>query len=368
MEKKEHIIVGDHEHVFIKLYIDVLVKKCLVPPSKLLLVSPSCGESREPLLDVDVVSYQHCDTKILNDCCSVTAISLNTKNASVLKKLIVENHAAEKIAIHLTDDEVARWINVKNKHGELVVASEALFDEDCLFVINNVNTLIAPEPYFKEKMDHLLPDKTYRYVDARDPFKSLPSREWEMFKSLHQSESITVRENNICIGAKRGVFSLIDILKMISAFKKEGLVPKNKIILFTYKKKKHLRVIIDLYLGMLRHIYKCNVDIAYPIATTPIAYNAILASCHYLILQGRGSMSSARSYLSLGNGVVCVEANSANEKELKFAEGVDVISYKTWHDLALAIKNNSIDAAKNQAIINQAFNRKYAVLREFYSG
>ncbi|TNZ29443.1 hypothetical protein CGK50_24905, partial [Vibrio parahaemolyticus] len=69
----------------------------------------------------------------------------------------------------------------------------------------------------------------------------------------------------------------------------------------------------------------------------------------------RGSLSTARSYISMGVGRVYVMKDSPNDIELTMAEGVDVGRYVDYRELAIKIADNRIDVKKNKEIINSRF-------------
>ena len=77
-------------------------------------------------------------------------------------------------------------------------------------------------------------------------------------------------------------------------------------------------------------------------------------------------MSTARSYLSMGRGVVHVQDNSPNDIELSEAEGINVASYRRISDLGNNFNACNIEPLKNKDKINGRFEAKYHVLKKIY--
>lgn len=77
-------------------------------------------------------------------------------------------------------------------------------------------------------------------------------------------------------------------------------------------------------------------------------------------------MSTARSYLSLGRGVIHVHKSSPNHQELCFSENVDIAEYENFSELANNIKSNNINIFHNREKILARYNKKYDELKKIY--
>ncbi|MDX2319365.1 MAG: hypothetical protein QNK26_02075 [Moritella sp.] len=195
----------------------------------------------------------------------------------------------------------------------------------------------------------------------------MPTALWDKFTNLYLCDNeYTKPEDRILIGAKRGAFSLSDTISILKNLHQEGVLENNKCMLFIDKKHKSHRIFIDLYLSYLKLIKKCDVDISFPTPANNITYNALIMSCSHLILQGRGSMTTARSFITQARGVVHVETNSPNDIELTQSEGVEVAGFNNFRDLAINIKNNLIDVNQNKLIMEDRYRFKYDVLTKIY--
>ncbi|MFZ6043302.1 hypothetical protein ACOV11_22720 [Vibrio natriegens] len=365
--KNKNIILGSVSHIFVNLYIDVLVNKCGCPKESICIASIDQCDIPSDLEGVKVMPFTSISGTDFNECKTITAISLGSHNSFYLAKVINSSDVLDKLYIHLTDDEVARWLKTQDEHGELKPTKTNRFDDDCVFVLNHVKNIIAPRDYFQHSIQSLTGRADLTFIDARDAFKSLPTKLWERFADVYSNGGRhTDSEKRIMIGAKRGVFPLSKVISLIHNLKKERVVPEYTLVVFTYKKRKYFRVLLDVYLGYLRHFRGCNIDVSYPTATNSVTYNALIMSCSHLLLQKRGSMSTARSYLSLGRGVVHIESGSPNHIELSKSEHIAVSSYSTMKDVAKNITNGAICPIKNSEQMNKRFDYKYSVLRNIY--
>ncbi|WP_086481669.1 hypothetical protein [Oceanospirillum sanctuarii] len=369
MNNMKNIIIASVENIFTELYIDTLTKKCGIDSENIIVASfDDQNLIAEKKLSVKAIHYKDIEPSEIQKCNTITIISLHNKNSAALRYLIDNYGIQDRTYIHLTDDEVDRWLKTKNKYGNLIPAKNNFLDENCIYALHKVKNIIAPKPYFSNALEKLVPDQNFVFHDCRDAFKSMKSQLWDQVASIYQKNKNESRaERTICIGAKQGAIGLKDTLNIIKALVSENVIPEHKILIFTNKRKKYFRVFIDIYLGYLRHIKKKNIDAAYPTTSNVFTYNAIIMSCNNLILQGRGSMSTARSYIAMGRGAVHVKAGSPNHIELTEAERVDVLSYDSFEKLAKNFKRSSLDLENNKDIMNKRFKEKYSVLEKIYN-
>ncbi|OUJ48529.1 hypothetical protein BTO03_26165, partial [Vibrio parahaemolyticus] len=161
-------------------------------------------------------------------------ISLNKNNAFYLEEVIRKTNSKNKIFIHLTDDEVDRWVKTKDIFGKLKPTKDNHVDKHVLYVINNIKNVIAPECYFKDKLKYLFDNRSFNFIDGRDAFKSLPSKLWEELSNLYDGNSShTKPENRILLGGKKEVFSLSDVISIINFLIFKSKIDNLKLMVFT---------------------------------------------------------------------------------------------------------------------------------------
>ncbi|MGR5349268.1 hypothetical protein [Vibrio mediterranei] len=366
-----NVICGFPEHIFTIMFIDTLVSKCSVDAEKLCVVDLSNSFSRSKLndLNIDVFNSSECSMDSFSNCASITFISLHKGNSAYLCKLLdSQNNLVDRTYVHLTDDEVDRWVNTKKQFGELKPTKRNNVSPACITALSRIKNYIAPEWPFRERLSYVLNHSEFNLFDGRDAFKTMPTKLWEQFSSCYDIEkSHTAPEKKVLIGAKQGTFSLWQVIALLRALKSKGKLLDFKYMLFTYKKNKSERMALDLYCLYLRHFRRCNIDISYQTATNSITYNALIMSASHLILQDRGSMTTARSYISLGRGVVHVNASSPNMEELAKSERVDVEPYSSIEELAANIVGTIVDVSHNRKVMMERYSEKYSHLKEIYN-
>ncbi|WP_192889762.1 hypothetical protein [Vibrio bathopelagicus] len=365
----KNIIVGFENHVFTKLYIDVLVRKCSIREEDIILISLSENVQDIHLkgTNVKLLNYRTVDLAVLVNCKTVTSISLGLSNAPFLKTLLEwSDEFIDKLYIHLTDDEVARWLKTIEKKGSLIQTRNNQINEDCLFVLSKIINFIAPEPYFRSSLESILKRNELNFYDARDAFKSMPSELWDEFEGL-QSKYVeeTRAEKKILIGAKADSFTVLEILSIIYRLGMAGVLNQHKLLVFVKPKRVFSRIVIDAFLTLFK--MKCVVDISYVTPTNNINYNALIMSCSDIILQGRGSMSTARSFISGGTGAIHVEVGSPNYIEMTESEGISVSGYNTLAGISQSFEKKSKATDENRQVIKSRFSQKYQVLNDIYS-
>ncbi len=367
----KNIIIGFSEHIFTKLYIDMLVTKCNVDSKNICLIALNDIKDSAFLTGTNIqnFSYKDCSFSDLEKCKTITLISLTSINSAYIKKAFeFSDEIIKKTFIHITDDEVNRWVKTKDKYGKLKDTKKNHTNKDCIFVLNKALNFIAPNEPFKAKLEYVTGRNNFKLYDARDAFRTMPSNIWEQFNRLYVNDSeYTNPEKKILIGAKRRVFSLPQILRILHYLHKHKLLPEFKCMIFTHEKRKVSKIIIDLYLIYLKYFKKCNVNISFQSPTNNITYNALIMSCSDIILQGRGSMTTARCFVSIGKGVIHVKKDSPNDIELTRSEGIEVANYLEFNELALNIKNNNIDISNNKEKIEHKYRLKYNVLSSIYN-
>ena len=77
-------------------------------------------------------------------------------------------------------------------------------------------------------------------------------------------------------------------------------------------------------------------------------------------------MSTARSYVSGGNGRVHVKGGSPNFIEMTEAEGITVCSYNALAEIPLNFEKKAKIDDLNQKIMKDRFLQKYQILSDIY--
>ncbi|SHI42700.1 hypothetical protein VA7868_03689 [Vibrio aerogenes CECT 7868] len=370
MFENKNIIVGKSNHVFTNLYIDMLIHNCHIHPDNLGLIT--LDDEKNTCLpaehDIFIDYYKNYQLQELSTAKTITFISLNAYNSFLIQALLdFSGVNADKIYIHLTEDELSRWKETHEQYGEIRETKKNSVSSCCLSVLPRIKHFIASEQAFRPEMEILLKRTDFTIVDARDAFSVMPVQLLNKFRELYSEQTQhTQPENKILIGAKRGVFKYLEIISFLRALDKAGILRDYKYMIFTYEKRKFFRVMIDLYCLYLRHIRKTIIDISYPTVTNSVTYNALLVSCSHIILQPRGSMTSVKEFIKMGRGVVHVEKDTRNHLELTLSVGVDVAAYSDPAELAENIKNNHIDIHANQLKVTQRFKDSFAKLNALY--
>ncbi|MCY9872509.1 hypothetical protein [Vibrio barjaei] len=366
----KNIIIGSYGQMFAELYIDLLINRCEIPSDDICFVALDNQISSQcnSVCGVPAYNFSDCSLDEFSECRSITTISLNPSNSSQLEQIITTTpKLIEKIYVHLTEDEVNRWVSTKKQYGELTITKKNYMSDACLRIIPKIENFIAAETPFREKLQHVLERDNFKIFDARDAFRSLPDNTWRLFSRLYEEDKKSSKpEQKILFGAKQGVFSIKYILGVFKELSSRGKLLDYKYMVFTYKKDKSVRIILDLYCIYMRNIKRKNIDISYPTASNAISYNALIMSCNHLILQYRGSMTTAKSYIALGCGTVHVERGSNNEIELCQNDGINAGIYSNTAELIDNITNNAIDIVDNKRLIEENYDYKYKVLNKIY--
>ncbi|MGR5133190.1 hypothetical protein [Vibrio alfacsensis] len=365
---RKHAIVGFSEHVFANLYLDVLVNKCGVSANNLIFITLDATGKECDSDIVEKVSFDSLSWKELESFETLTFMSLNSLNSHYVDKIFkYSNVFCEKVYIYLTDDELDRW-NISKKRNGIIYADKKLnISESCVNVIPNIRAFITLGKAFRDSLEDTLGRSDFRIIEGRDPFGTMPVRHIECLEKIYNLNTHhDSPEMSLLIGSKQGVFSVGQVIKIIEAFHREKLLDKFKFHVFTNKNNKKFRVLIDLYCLYLRKIKKARVDVGFPTATNSLTYTNIVMSCSYLLLQGRGGISTARTYLRLCRGSVAVLNETPNKRELVDGLGLDVISYHDFDDLVEKIKTQKVDIIQNAKKMESDLLKSYASLNELY--
>lgn len=363
----KHAIVGYSDHIFSNLYVDVLINKCSVPNENIVFIElGDVSITQLPENRISVLQQCNLTSELISELDTITFISLNKGN-SFFTKFLIDNYPgiSEKIYVHLTDDEVDRWDRAKRKYGSLSAAKSRKITSDCVYSLRFLQNYIAPERPFKLKLENILEHQKFNLYDARDPFFTMPCSLMDKVKKLYE-EDRTKAEKKILIGPKKGAFGLLFSLRVLCGLGKLGQLSEYKYLLFTGSRARATRIVIDLLALYFRIFKNQTLDISYCSPTNNVTYNVMVMSCANLILQGRGSMTTARTYMTLGRGNVYVAKDSPNYTELTYGEGVEVLGYKSIRELVSLIVKQKSNVRRNMIAIGSRYKEKYKVLESIY--
>ncbi|MCX2758242.1 hypothetical protein OQJ65_08770 [Vibrio sp. Sgm 22] len=361
----KHAIVGFSDHVFTNLYIDVLINKCSVDPNSIELICLGDIEDTNENSRVHKVRFRDVLPEQFIDFKSITFISLNSFNSSYLE--IIISYTRDNIYIYLTDDELARWKLSKIENGKVSKSNKLNIGESCVNVLPKIKNFISLGSVYREPLESVLERNDFDIIEGRDPFGTMPVEHLELLKRIYDIGSLhDSSEKSVLIGSKQGVFSAKEVIDIIRSFNRNNLLDEFKFHIFTNKNNRKARVIIDLYALYMRKIRKVKIDIGFPIATNSLTYSNLVMSCSVFLLQGRGGISTARTYLRFSRGIIAVQKNTPNESELVKGLGIDLISYTDFDDLVSQVINQSVDIERNSQKIEIDLKRSYDSLGNLY--
>lgn len=360
--RDKHVFLISDVDKFFYLFADALVHKCDVPADSIVAVVYKTGrietlDRKEPF---EYVDFDTCDPQDLLLSKVFIPLSLMTWNASIIKKLIqVDQNFLNKIYIFITDDEVDRWSKIRKDNGELKVNDSLYVSQEVIFVSKKIKNFIVTSAFFENKLQNILGRKNFCIVDASVIFDILPCRESENLRMALFSRA-DVPANRVMIGTK-GV-GLSEAIRVINALREMGDM---QFLIFSMPV--HKRILLDLYLLSNRIIFKRKASIMYLQYLLPAAYNAIVASCSYLVLQRRGGGSTARLFAKWGCGQIIADSDSANGKVLREIFGLEYIEFGNSMSLNAESKISEKVISKNAAAVMTEELRSIEVLKKFFN-
>ena len=358
----KHVFLISDVDKFFYLFADALVYKCDVPADSIVAVVYKTGrietlERKEPFKYVD---FDTCDPQNLVLSRVFIPLSLMTWNASIIKKLIqIDQTFLNKIYIFITDDEVDKWSKIREQNGELKVCYSLHVSQEVIFVSKKIINFVVTRAFFEKKLQVILNRKNFCIVDASVIFDILPCRESENLRMALFSRA-DVPANRVLIGTK-GV-ELREAIRVIHALRK---TEDMQFLIFAMPV--HKRILLDLYLLGYRIILKRKIGIMYLQYLLPAAYNAIVASCSYLVLQRRGGGSAARLFAKWGCGQIIADSNSENGKVLREVFGLEYIEFSNPMRLNAESKIAEKVISKNAVAVMTEEMRSIEVLKKFFN-
>lgn len=359
--RDKHVFLISDVDKFFYLFADALVHKCDVPADSIVAVVYKSGRTealdrKEPFKYID---FDICEPQDLLLSKNFISLSLMTWNASIIKKLIqIDHNFLNKIHIFITDDEVDRWLKTKTKYGGLSVNEPLYISEDVLFVAKNVKNFIGPKS-FGGNLEEILCRDNIKIIDASAIFDILPCRESENLRMALFSRG-DVPANRVMIGTKST--GLREAIRAIHALRET-----ENMQFLIFEMPVHKRIFLDLYLLINRIILKRKTSIMYLQYLLPLAYNAIVASCSYLVLQRRGGGSTARLFAKWGCGQIIAVADSENSKVLREIFGVEYIEFNNNMSFNAGSKIAKEVVSKNAVAVISEEMRSIEVLKKFFN-
>ena len=373
MKNKHVFVIGDNDKFFF-LQADALINKVGVEESNIcaVVLRYSSNDTFDELKKVRGVSYIKFNDALLSDFVNaktVTVMSLLRKNSGVVRSIIeYDRTILSRLYIFITDDEVNRWNTVFLREKKIVSDNKLLISPDDIFVLNEVENFIAPQITFEPLITKLL-DRSVNYINSGIIFDTLDYESHQYLKSLFSLNENISTNYKILYGSKgikrndlKALISLwVNLLKNISLLKPEVslsfvFITKNSRIIFFIE---ILRVLLNLI-----NKRKTNVDYIAP--SDPLTYTSLILSCSHFVLQGRGGASTARTYVKLARGILCIKNKTHNHTFFKDDYKIDSINYTTSKELALKIVNSNIDLINNSQILKMNELDSIKLLKKLY--
>lgn len=368
-QEYEHIFMVCADDDFIYYYLDTLIYRANVKKENMKVI---VIDERFPERKVDGVKYELYDKSNLKEYSSsktITFISLHSSNSKYMRDLFeFDLDLACKVHVFLTDDEVARWCFSIEKYGRVKSGKMFSTNKDVLFCLKYIKNFIKHEAVFRTKLSNVLGRNDIYFTNADGCFSSLPcamSDELEII--LKKSNDWSGKEKKILIGTKQKSFSIKNIIRIIWSFCRKGKGEEYKFLIFSHKKQRKERIFLDIVLIIFRHLLRQTINISYVTALSPFAYTSLVMSCSHMILQPRGGATTARLFMSWGQGVVCVPENSPNAIGRKLAYGVDLIEFNSFSGLVDGVMEDNVDVRKNAILVKEEEKRCWGRLGELYS-
>ena len=358
----KHIFIISDRDIFFHLYADALVNKCNVNPNQIIAVIYKLGGISTL---VKHQSYQYIEYKKelceeLSLASTITTISLNSKNATVIRDLCEERkNLWKKIHVFITDDEVDLWRNNLDIDGGLFINEKKGITKNLLFVLNKMHNFIVTEKYFREILETILRRHDFCIVNASFIFDILPFEQSELIKNILGNLNYQ-KSNRILLGSKG--FTIKGVFKFI--WTNYSTLKNMQVVFFPTSLAR--RIIIDIYLLFLRTIYRAPIEFNYLGKINSITYNAMIASCSYFVLQDRGGASSARLYAKWGCGMLLISKGTPNERYFREVYDIDILDWKTDRFNCLNIDKEAKIIRQNSEKISNEEIRSIEILRELY--
>ena len=367
---EKHVIVGKSNHVFTNLYIDVLVTGCGLQSSRFVFLTLDDEDNftLPAYIKIPIVSYNKADVEAISLSSSITFLSFTIFNSYVCRDLYdLDSSTIERMYVFLTDDEVARWKKSIKRFGQIMPCEELRIGEDDIYMLPFIKNFITNGGAFRRPLEKILRRSDFNIIEARDPFSTMPVVHTKLFgEILAQNTVHDVQENKILLGSKRGCFNLVEVIAFINGLLVSRISNKYKIILFVDPSNKIQRIIIDMYCIFIKFFAKSIIDISYYSRTNSLVYTCIIMSCSHFVLQGRGGVSSARTYLRANRGLVCVKKGTPNALELEHGLNLGVIKYDSLFTLGKSLERFSISVETNTEVMKKDLSTSYRNLTQIY--
>ena len=358
----KHVFIISDRDIFFNLYADALVQKCNVNPNDIIAIIYNFGGNSSQIkhAQFNYIEYEKEVIKELSSALTITSISLNSKSAEIVKAISdFCNSFWNRFFVLITDDEIDRWRKNSNKENRILVNRDQEIDENVLLVLSRVENFIVTEKYFKNILENILNRRNFKIVNASFIFDILPISQSELIKQVLINLNYQ-KQNRLLLGSKG--FGLIDVFNFIRKNYKSLI---NLQIVF-FPGSLNRRIIVDLYLILLKFIYKKPLDFVYLGKLNTITYNVMIASCNYFILQDRGGASTARLYVKWGCGRLLIRKGSPNERYFSEVYNVDSLD---WESKSLSLLDNEIENKvifENSVKVYEEEKRSIEILQKLY--
>lgn len=367
--ENKHIFFMNDADKFTNLFIDSLLNKLGMNSNDIVVVlfpiNDSFNDNIEKIPYLKYFEYSDEILKILFNVKSLTFMSLNKWNATIIKNIINIGVSLDKIYIYITDDEISRWNSSYNKFSKLIENNNTHLSQDVLYVMKQLKNFIVPREYFYEILVTLLERDTFSIINASVIFDILPYRESNKLCSLLENKNIIKNEfKKVMIGTKHNSFSVLNTINILKSFSRLNLHSQYE---FIYSGSVGRRILVDIYVLFVRKIKRQRITISYNSNMSSLLYNTLLGSITYIILQPRGGASSARLFIKWMCGHLLIPNASPNALFFEKVYKTDFIKFNHFLDIANAIVNKgNINLVKNKKAIIEEELRSIEELKKIY--
>lgn len=350
---KHVFLIGDNDKFFY-LQADSLINKAGVNQEHLCaIVLPYSDvdefDSLRKLEGVTYLKYSECLLAKIIKSKSITVMSLTCKNSWLVNSLLdLSSCLLSRLYLFITDDEVDRWSYVYNKNGVLIEDEKRLIGPDDLVVLSKINYFIAKETTFKPLISKVL-ERDVDIIDCGIVFDTLPVKSHSMLDEL-LIDNPSSRSVKLLYGTKgMPTGEVVNFLLLCTKLAKK--INKFNLVLLSQNPFKIM--LFELFRLSMKVFKKKTLHIDYLNITDPFTYTVNVMSCSHIVLQGRGGASTARTFVKLGRGILCIKDLTHNADFFENSYNVKVLKYCSIEQLANKILNENVDLNINSKVLEK---------------
>ncbi|MDH5888513.1 hypothetical protein [Vibrio splendidus] len=365
----KHVFFVSRSEYFAPLFLDSIIYKVGVPPASICVVryGVDSGKSKniQELEGVTYLDSESVDKSVFINAVTITYLSLSSFNSKYIRWLLeLSPKIKDKAYMLLTDDEVERWLECKERYGKLIPDPKLHLSCDDVWVLNEQVNFIGLDSVFRDRLTNSLGMKDWEILNATSVFDILPAKQSDSFSNA--LSSVSEGKKTILLGTKPNAFKYKDVKELIKAFVIQGRQKDFKFIIMWPVTQWRKRVALELYFLYLHKVKNITIDVSILTSLSPFSYNALVSSCSHLLLQARGGGGTAREYIKLGRGKVCIAKGGYNCSLFSQELSVECVLFDSYEDLVKNI-DCRIDIQGNALKINEEEQRSIRELAKLYS-